>query len=220
VISPCLPTLTANPPSGPEWIHEIKLDGYRMMVRRRGDRVKVFTKTGADWSGRYPLIEAAALALRATSFVLDGEATWCGPDGVPSFDVLHSRSREHEVCLQAFDLLELDGEDLRPLPLETRKARLARLLKRAPAGLHYVDHFDDDGPTDYRHACRMGLEGIVSKRRDLPHHSGKSARWRKVRNPKAAAATRVLDGTFGCPAAGRASVRSEPPVDAASDHVQ
>src|SRR5690242_10401214 len=94
IVSPCLPTLAVVPPVGSEWIHEIKLDGYRLMVRRHRDRVKLLTRNGADWTQRYPLIVRSALALPAESFLIDGEATWCDRNGVPDFATLHSRSRD------------------------------------------------------------------------------------------------------------------------------
>jgi bifunctional non-homologous end joining protein LigD len=126
-VPPCIPT-RAKPPAGPDWVHEIKHDGYRLRVRRNGDVVRLFTRRGYDWSGRYPAIVVTAVQLRATSFTLDGEAVVCGPDGVAIFDALHRRGTVSEAMLYAFDLLELDGNDLRGLPLGDRKKRLARLL--------------------------------------------------------------------------------------------
>jgi ATP-dependent DNA ligase len=126
-IPPCIPTRAAKPPTGPAWIHEIKHDGYRLQVRRDGDVVKLFTRRGYDWSDRYPGIVATATQLRATSFTLDGEACVCGPDGVAIFEALHRHGTVTEAMLYAFDLLELEGEDLRGLPLGDRKKRLARL---------------------------------------------------------------------------------------------
>ena len=132
-VPPCIPTRAAKPPAGPDWVHEIKHDGYRLQVRRDGDAVRLFTRRGYDWTGRYPAIAVTAAELRARSFTLDGEAVVCGPDGVAVFDALHRRGTVSEAMLYAFDLLELDGEDLRALPLGDRKKRLARLLARAPA---------------------------------------------------------------------------------------
>jgi bifunctional non-homologous end joining protein LigD len=102
-------------------VHETKHDGYRLQVRRDGDRVRLFTRRGFDWSKRYPAIARTAVALRCTSFTLDGEAVVCGPDGVAIFDALHRRGTVSEAMLYAFDLLELDGEDLRHMPLGDRK---------------------------------------------------------------------------------------------------
>src|ERR1700749_4305302 len=116
-IPPCIPTRAPKPPAGPEWVHEIKHDGYRLQVRRAGNQVRLFTRRGYDGSGRYPAIAVTATLLRARSFTLDGEAVVCGPDGVAIFDALHRRGTVTEAMLPAFDPLELNGEDLRGLPL-------------------------------------------------------------------------------------------------------
>jgi bifunctional non-homologous end joining protein LigD len=134
-IDPCIPTRGYRVPSGPGWVHEIKHDGYRLQVRRDGDTVRLFTRRGYDWTGRYPAIARTAAALRCTSFTLDGEAVVCGPDGVAVFDALHRRGTVSEAMLYAFDLLELDGEDLREMPLGDRKKRLAGLLGRRRIGI-------------------------------------------------------------------------------------
>src|SRR6201985_494479 len=129
-IPPCIPTRAYKVPAGPDWVHEITRAGYRLQVRRDGDTVRLFTRRGYDWSGRYPAIAVTAMQLRARSFTLDGEACVCGPDGVAIFDALHRRGTVSEAMLYAFDLLELAGEDLRGLPLGDRKKRLAKLLGR------------------------------------------------------------------------------------------
>jgi len=127
-VPPCIPTLAAKPPSGPDWVHEIKHDGYRLIVRRDGRSVRLFTRRGHDWTDRYPAIAAVAAKLRARSFTLDGEAAVSGADGVVVFEALHRRRAAPDAVLHAFDLLEFNGKDLRPLPLGDRKAKLARLL--------------------------------------------------------------------------------------------
>jgi bifunctional non-homologous end joining protein LigD len=128
-IPPCIPTRAYRVPSGPGWVHEIKHDGYRLQVRREGDKVRLFTRRGYDWSKRYPAIARTAAALRCTSFTLDGEAVVCGPDGVAIFDALHRRGTVSEAMLYAFDLLELDGEDLRDMPLgDFQKPSQSRLV--------------------------------------------------------------------------------------------
>jgi bifunctional non-homologous end joining protein LigD len=167
-IPPCIPTRAAKPPVGPEWVHEIKHDGYRLQVRRDGDTVRLFTRRGYDWSTRYPAIAGTAVRLRAKSFTIDGEAVVCGPDGVAIFDALHRHGTVSEAMLYAFDLLELDGEDLRALPLRERKKRLARLIGNRRRGIVLSRHTDYDGAAVFRHACWMGLEGIVSKRLSAP----------------------------------------------------
>jgi bifunctional non-homologous end joining protein LigD len=145
-IEPCIPTRVDKPPVGPQWVHEVKHDGYRLIVRRKDDRVRLFTRRGYDWTDRYPLIRKAVAALRTASAVVDGEAAWCDDAG--------------------FDLLELDGEDWRPRPLEERKARLEKLLAKAPAGIQYSEHLEGDGAAIFALACGLGAEGIVSKHRE------------------------------------------------------
>jgi bifunctional non-homologous end joining protein LigD len=182
-VDPCIPSRAPKPPSGPGWVHEIKHDGYRLIVRRDGEAVRLFTRRGYDWTDRYPAIAAAAAKLKARSFTLDGEAVVAGGDGVALFDALHRRGRVTDAILQAFELLELDGEDLRPLPLGQRKARLARLLARVQVGIALNEHTDEHGAVVFLHACKMGLEGIVSKRLTVPYRSGPSRDWIKVKNP-------------------------------------
>jgi bifunctional non-homologous end joining protein LigD len=192
-VAPCIPTRALKPPAGPEWVHEIKHDGYRLQVRRAGDKVRLFTRRGYDWSDRYPAIAATAMKLRAQSFTLDGEACVCGPDGIAVFDALHRRGTVREAMLYAFDLLELDGEDLRGLPLGDRKKRLVRLVGRRTLGIVLSPHTADDGATIYRQACAMGLEGIVSKRLSAPYRSGPSRDWLKIKNPHSPAMIRARE---------------------------
>ena len=189
-IQPCRPIKAVWPPSGPLWIHEIKHDGFRLLVRREGSRVRCFTRGGFDWAERFPAIVAAASRIRAESFLIDGEAIVCGPDGRADFDALRSRRRDRDVVLFAFDLLELKGEDWRGRQLAERKKRLASLLARASGAIQLTEHLDDDGELVFAHACRMGLEGIVSKRIDAPYRSGPSNTWLKSKNPESAAVRR------------------------------
>jgi bifunctional non-homologous end joining protein LigD len=195
-VPPCIPTRAVKPPAGPGWVHEIKHDGYRLQVRREGEAVRLFTRRGYDWSGRYPAIAVTAMLLRARSFTLDGEAVVCGPDGVAIFDALHRRGTVTEAMLYAFDLLELDGEDLRSLPLGDRKKRLARLLRGRRLGIVLSDHTDEDGTTIFLQACKMGLEGIVSKRLGAPYRSGPSRDWIKVKNPDSPAMIRAREAEW------------------------
>jgi ATP-dependent DNA ligase len=106
-VDPCIPTLAAKPPAGPDWVHEIKHDGYRLVVRRDGQAVRLLTRRGYDWTGRYPAIASAAAKLRAESFTVDGEAVVVSADGVAIFDALHRRHKASDAILYAFDLLEL-----------------------------------------------------------------------------------------------------------------
>jgi bifunctional non-homologous end joining protein LigD len=192
-IDPCIPSRAPKPPSGPDWVHEIKHDGYRLIVRRAGVIVRLFTRRGYDWTDRYPAIAAAAAKLKARSFTLDGEVVVCGADGVAMFDALHRRGRVNDAILQAFDLLELDGVDYRPLPLRQRKNRLARLLARVHGGMALNEHTNARGELVFRQACAMGLEGIVSKRLTAPYKSGPSRDWVKVKNPDSPAVIRARD---------------------------
>ncbi len=131
----CLSTKSTTVPSGPDWLHEIKYDGYRLRLERDGDRVRLVTRGGYDWSKRYPWIVEAALKNRRQQFVVDGEAVVLGVDGIADFNVLRSRKHDDEVQLYAFDCLALDGDDLRSLPLSMRKTNLDRRLARRPDGI-------------------------------------------------------------------------------------
>src|ERR1700694_4400952 len=191
---PCIPTRGTKVPSGPVWLHEIKHDGYRLIVQREGKRVRLFTRNGYDWTDRYPLIAEAALRNRSSSFVVDGEAVLLGVDGISDFNGLHSRRHDDEVQLYAFDILALEGEDLRNLPLHLRKTNLARLLARRLNGI-FVSEFEQGeiGPDLFRAACNFGLEGLVSKRRDRPYRAGRSPDWVKVKNRQHPAIERVKE---------------------------
>ncbi len=185
MIEPCIPTRATKPPVGPQWLHEIKYDGYRLIACKREGRVRLFTRNGFDWSDRYPRISAAVAGLGTASATIDGEAVWCDGPGLAIFDKLHSRAYDGEVILYAFDLLELDGEDWRPRPLEERKILLGRLLAGAGAGVRYCEHLGGDGAAIFAHACKLGAEGIVSKHREHPYRSGRSKAWLKTKNPAA-----------------------------------
>ena len=127
-------------PSGPDWFHEIKHDGYRLIVQREGKRVRLLTRRGYDWSERYPLITQAALRLRKSSFVIDGEAVVLGSGRDTDFDALHAGKRNAEARLYAFDILMNEGVDMRDEALQVRKLWLGKLLKRSNDGIHYNDH--------------------------------------------------------------------------------
>ncbi len=180
-IEPCLPSLATKPPSGPEWIHEIKHDGYRLMICRDTAGMRLLTRRGYDWTARFPAIASAASVLRAKSFLIDGEAVCCDDKGIAVFDKLRQRRNEWSVFLVAFDLLELNGRDLRREPIEIRKAGLARLLRNAKPGLQLSEHIEHEAAIVFEHACKLGLEGIVSKRRGSRYQSGRSSLWLKSR---------------------------------------
>jgi len=134
--------------------------------------------------------------LKVRSVIIDGEAVVVGDDGRADFDKLHTGGYDGHAVLFAFDLIELDGDDWRQRPLEQRKAKLANVLRRANDGIHFNEHLDDDGELIFEHACRLGFEGIVSKRRDFPYRSGRTKSWIKVKNPASPAMLRVQDGTW------------------------
>ena len=191
---PCIPTRGTEVPAGPDWFHEIKHDGFRLIVQREGKRVRLFTRRGYDWSNRYPLITQAALRVRKTAFVIDGEAVVLGPDGISDFDALYGGKLNDEATLYAFDLLSYDGVDLRDETLQIRKLWLSRLLKCSADGI-IQNHHDAGaiGPLLFRQACLMGLEGIVSKHRDSSYKTGPSKRWIKVKNPNSPAMRRAKE---------------------------
>jgi ATP-dependent DNA ligase len=192
-IEPCLPSLATKPPSGPEWIHEIKHDGYRLMICRDTAGMRLLTRRGYDWTARFPAIASAASVLRAKSFLIDGEAVCCDDKGIAVFDKLRQRRNEWSVFLVAFDLLELNGRDLRREPIEIRKAGLARLLRNAKPGLQLSEHIEHEAAIVFEHACKLGLEGIVSKRRGSRYQSGRSSLWLKSKNPEAPAVRRLVE---------------------------
>ncbi|MBR0753542.1 DNA ligase [Bradyrhizobium jicamae] len=189
-----LPVKAAQVPAGPDWLHEIKHDGYRMMIVREGKRVRLRTKNGHDWTDRYPVIVEAALKLRQNHFELDGEAVLLGVDGTSDFGGLHSRKYDDEVQFYAFDMLSGGGDDHRRLPLSLRKQNLAALLARRPEGIHAAPYEQGEiGPDLFRHACLHGLEGLVSKHVGRAYGVGRCTHWLKVKNPKHPAYRRVQD---------------------------
>ena len=190
----CIPTKGTKVPSGPEWFHEIKQDGFRMRVERDRDRVRLISRGGYNWTSRFPWIGEAALRNRVRQFVIDGEAVILGVDGISDFNALHSGRNNEEVQLCAFDVLAMDGDDLRRLSLSMRKANLERLLARRPEGI-FLSPFEQGeiGPDLFRKACEFGLEGLVSKHRDRPYHAGRSKHWIKVKNRKHPAFDRVME---------------------------
>jgi bifunctional non-homologous end joining protein LigD len=190
----CLPTGAKAVPSGPDWYHEIKYDGFRLRVERSGDRVRLITRGGYDWTKRYPWIVEAALKNRTKYFVIDGEAVILGVDGYSDFNALLSGKYNEQVQLCAFDILAMGVADLRGLPLSLRKANLARLLTRRPDGIFLSDFEQGEiGPDLFVAVCQMGLEGLVSKRRYQPYRGGRSKHWIKVKNRKHPAMQRVMD---------------------------
>ena len=188
-IEPCLPSPAKQPPAGPGWIHEIKHDGFRIMARLDTGSVRLITRNGNDLTRRFPFVALAVAALPATSCLIDGEAIMCDETGLAVFDLIRGQRPLATAVHCAFDLLEVDGEDLRRQPIEARKQRLAALLRGAHSTIVLNEHYEGDGATVYQHACALGCEGIVSKRLGSPYKSGRSPHWVKVKNPAAPAVT-------------------------------
>src|SRR5262245_11681134 len=165
-IEPCLPKLADTVPLGKSWVYEIKHDGFRFICRRNGDRVQVFSRNGRDWTDRVPLIAEALAKLRVKSVTIDGEGVVCRADGVSDFDRLRAavgRLGSRDAFLFAFDLLEIDGQDLRPEPWQVRRATLRSLIRSAGSGLRLSEHLDGDGglacaATDRREPDRQAME--------------------------------------------------------------
>ena len=175
-VKPQLTELVKQPTDGPDWFHEIKFDGYRMHSRiDDGGDVRLLTRTGLDWTRKYPPIAAALKNLPVGNAYLDGELCGMRPDGVTSFSMIQAASdtgNADALVFFLFDLLFLDGENLTGLPLRERKARLATALSGLGPPLQYTDHQVGRGPTFYAEACKLGLEGIVSKSAGAPYVSG------------------------------------------------
>jgi bifunctional non-homologous end joining protein LigD len=182
-VPPALATLARKPPQGEGWVHEIKLDGYRLQAALRGGKVKLLTRSGQDWTLRFgDAAPEAIAALPAKTAILDGEMVVEGANGASDFQALQAdlgTGRTDRFTFYLFDLLYLDGEDLRGMPLVRRKERLAALVAGAGAPLRYCEDFAEDGEVMLRHACRLSLEGLVSKRRDARYPTGRTKAWIK-----------------------------------------
>lgn len=181
-IKPQLTRPVDEAPAGPGWLHEIKYDGYRMHARVADGKAQLLTRTGLDWSKQYRFTIEALQSLPLKSAYLDGELCALGPDGVPRFSRLQAAMDERRtdaLMFMAFDLLFLDGEDIARLPLIERKERLRSLFGRQTIGLRFADHVLGDGPRFREHACKAGVEGVISKRVDQPYAPGNRGLWLK-----------------------------------------
>jgi bifunctional non-homologous end joining protein LigD len=180
-IQPCDPTGVDGPPEGSDWIHEIKWDGYRAQVHVDGPRIVVFSRKGYDWTTEFRVIRDAVSTLSLRNAVIDGEVVAIGKGGKPDFQELRRGLGKQSAAFHyyAFDLLVLDGEDLRECPLLERKRRLRALLQGAPDRLLYVEHMKGESRRIVHHACELGLEGIVSKDAGSPYRSGRRESWLK-----------------------------------------
>ena len=196
-IAPCLPRATKEPPSGPGWVHEIKHDGFRILARRDATGVRLYTRNGYNFAGRYPKIVEAIGSLPVRSCFIDGEAIVVDANGLSVFNLIRYQQRDRAAVLCAFDLIELDGEDLRLTPLQDRKRKLADLLGRKHQGIALNTHYEGDGAIIFKHACALGCEGIVSKRLGSPYHSGRVDCWLKIKNPAAPAVRREAEEDWG-----------------------
>lgn len=186
-IEPCDPTLRENPPRGSDWVYEIKADGYRAQLHRNDQDIKVYSRTGLDWTGQFSSIAAAARKLKAKSAIIDGEAVVYGSGGLPDFQQLRRElgpKRSEGVRYHAFDLLYLDGYDLRGVAYEERKRLLQDLLKGAPETFVYVEALEADGKVVFEKGCKLGLEGLIAKRLGHPYRSGRQESWIKLKCKK------------------------------------
>jgi len=185
-VEPCLATLVDKAPDGEAWVHEIKFDGYRLQARLDKGKVKLLTRRGLDWTKKFSDICKAIAKLPAKTALIDGEVVVEGEDGISSFSLLQEALKsgdQERMAFYAFDLLHLDGTDLRPLPLTTRKAALAKLLARTPRRglIRLSESIDERGPVLLKRACKMGLEGIISKQAMAGYHSGRGHDWLKTK---------------------------------------
>ncbi|MBR0695829.1 non-homologous end-joining DNA ligase [Bradyrhizobium lablabi] len=179
-IAPALASPIDKVPNGARWIHEIKFDGYRVQVHLANETVKIFTRRGNDWTTRFRKVADDAWHISASSAIVDGEIVVPGADGTTDFSALQNelRGKSGRIVLVAFDLLYLNGRDLRKLPLLERKAELKKII--AGSHIQFSESFEADGPEMFAHACRVGLEGVVSKVRDSVYPTGSRRRdWVK-----------------------------------------
>ncbi|TFV41298.1 non-homologous end-joining DNA ligase [Bradyrhizobium niftali] len=178
-IEPALATAVEKVPSGARWIHEIKFDGYRVQVHLANEEVKVFTRRGHDWTNRFKKVAEDAWHIKAGSAIVDGEIVVPAADGTTDFSVLQNelKGKSTSIVLVAFDLLYLNGRDLRKLSLVARKAELKKII--AGTNVQFSESFEIEGRSMFEHACKLGLEGVVSKVRDSAYASGRGNNWVK-----------------------------------------
>jgi bifunctional non-homologous end joining protein LigD len=178
-VEPALASSIDKVPSGERWIHEIKFDGYRVQLHIANDAIHIYTRRGHDWTKRFRKIAGDAFLINASSAIIDGEVVAPAADGSTDFSVLQNelKGTSDKIVMVAFDLLYLDGYDLRKLPLLDRKSHLKRLI--AKTAIQFSDSFEVDGQQMFKHACGIGLEGVVSKVRDSVYPTGRSNDWVK-----------------------------------------
>ena len=181
-IQPARPLLTTTPRAGPEWIHEVKHDGYRLLARKDAGRVILWSRYATDYSDTFSRIAEAVRSLPVDHVMIDGEAVVFRPDGHSDFTALRTNRGAAEATLVAFDLLQFQGDDWRRMPLEVRRAQLESIVSGID-GLTFSDGIAHEGAIVFAHACRLGLEGIVSKRLGGLYASGRCRNWLKLKNP-------------------------------------
>jgi bifunctional non-homologous end joining protein LigD len=176
---PALATGIEKVPSGDRWIHEIKFDGYRVQVHLANETAKIFTRRGHDWTHRFKKVAHDAWRIKASSAVIDGEIVVPAADGTTDFSVLQNELKgpSKKIVLVAFDLLYLNGRDLRKLPLHHRKSELKKVV--AGTDIQFSESFEIDGGAMFEHACKLSLEGVVSKIRDGAYPKGRTNDWMK-----------------------------------------
>ena len=180
-IEPCVPIAAQRSPSGPDWVHEVKFDGYRSQLHKQGEEVLVYSRNGADFTRRFRTIAAALANFPVRSFILDGEIVANNAEGAPDFYTLHLRRSGVDISMWVFDILELNGVDLRSLPLWQRRQKLQQLVAKIDMPMIRLSETFDD-PQKLLEVCEEhGLEGVVSKRRLAPYTSGRSRHWIKVK---------------------------------------
>lgn len=185
-LQPQLATLATKAPSGEDWLHEVKYDGYRLLARVESGKTRLWTRNGNEWSDRFPVLARSLVALPVRSAWLDGEIVALREDGISDFGLLQNRlteAQDSELRYVLFDLLWLDGKSLMEDALEQRKARLARLMDEwaGQDSILYSDHIVGRGPAFHQQACEQGLEGIVCKRRDASYRAGRGRAWLKIK---------------------------------------
>ena len=181
-IQPCQPTLIAKPPAGPGWLHEMKHDGYRLLARKEADRVTLWSRYGTDFTDKLRAIAEAVRALPAENALIDGEAVVFRQDGHSDFVALRTKAGGELASFVVFDLLSLERRDLRERPLEERREALSQLVAGVDS-IQFSAALEAEGGFVFAHACKLGLEGIVSKRILSRYRSGTSRNWLKCLNP-------------------------------------
>ncbi len=181
---PQLAQLMKSVPQGEAWLHEMKFDGYRTVSGLFGKKVQLLTRSGLDWTEAYGGIAKGLAKIKAEQAIFDGEIVWQGKDGKPDFQGLQNALSEGEskhLIYYIFDLLELNGKDLRGLPLIERKKLLKKLILKSNAQIKFSEHSVNNGEALLKKNCDREMEGIISKRADAPYHSGRNSDWQKIK---------------------------------------